>query len=108
MSVSDRHRYRREKLLEAGKIASKALAFTCSQVAAGKPLLAIAESGETRIRELGGQPAFPINISINHHAAHYTPALEDASTVPALALVKIDLGAHVHGYIADNARTVLV
>jgi methionyl aminopeptidase len=108
MSVSDRHRYRREKLLEAGKIASKALAFTCSQVAAGKPLLSIVEAGETRIRELGGQPAFPINISINHHAAHYTPALEDASTVPALALVKIDLGAHVHGYIADNARTVQV
>jgi len=79
MSVSDRHRYRREKLLEAGKIASKALTFTCSQVAAGKPLLAIAEEGETRIRELGGQPAFPINISINHHAAHYTPALEDVS-----------------------------
>ncbi len=72
------------------------------------PLLAIVESGEKRIRELGGHPAFPINISINHHAAHYTPTLEDASTVPELALVKIDLGAHVHGYIADNARTVLV
>lgn len=108
MSVSDRHRYRREKLLEAGKIASKALAFTCNQVAAAVPLLTIAEAGEQRIRELGGQPAFPINISINHHAAHYTPALDDASTVPELALVKIDLGAHVHGYIADNARTILV
>jgi methionyl aminopeptidase len=108
MSVSDRHRYRREKLLEAGIIASKALAYTCSQVAEGKPLLDIAEAGETRIRELGGQPAFPINISINHHAAHYTPDLEDVATVPARALVKIDLGAHIHGYIADNARTVLI
>ncbi|MHA2428139.1 MAG: type II methionyl aminopeptidase [Candidatus Hermodarchaeia archaeon] len=98
----------REKLLQAGKIASEALAFSCSLVKQGESLLAIAEAGEKKILELGGKPAFPLNISINHHAAHYTPSLDDASLIPELALVKIDLGAHVDGYVADNASTVLV
>ncbi len=96
----------REKLLQAGKIASAALEFTCNLVKSGESLLAIAQAGEAQIQKLGGQPAFPINISINHHAAHYTPSLEDNSQVPELALVKIDLGVHVNGYIADTARTI--
>jgi methionyl aminopeptidase len=98
----------REKLLQAGKIASEALAFSCSLVKKGESLLVIAEAGEKKILELGGKPAFPINISINHHAAHYTPSLNDTTQIPELALVKIDLGAHVDGYVADNASTVLV
>lgn len=108
MAATERHEKVREKLLEAGKIASKALAFTCELVKVGSSLLAIAEAGEQKILELGGKPAFPINISVNHHAAHYTPGLEDTTEVPAQSLVKIDLGAHVDGYVADNARTVLV
>lgn len=97
-----------EKLLRAGRIASEALAYTCELVKAGASLLTIAEQGEQYIRKLGGQPAFPINLSIDHHAAHYTPPLNDPTCVPEHALVKVDLGAHVDGYIADNARTVLV
>lgn len=110
MDMSDNTKFEkiREKLLLAGKIASEALSFTCERVKAGESLLAIAEAGEQKIRTLGGNPAFPMNISINHHAAHYTPNLEDRSEIPKLALVKIDLGAHVDGYVADNARTVLV
>lgn len=98
----------REKLLHAGKIASEALTFSCDLVKPGESLLAIAEAGEKKIFELGGRPAFPMNISINHHAAHYTPSPADTTLIPELALVKIDLGAHVDGYIADNASTVLV
>ena len=98
----------REKLLRAGKIASESLAFSCTLVKQGKSLLAIAEAGEKKIFELGGKPAFPINISINHHAAHYTPSSNDTSLIPEQGLVKIDLGAHVDGYVADTASTVLV
>jgi methionyl aminopeptidase len=98
----------REKLLQAGKIASEALVFSCNLVKAGKSLLSIVEAGEKKIQTLGGKPAFPINISVNHHAAHYTPSQDDSTVIPELALVKIDLGAHVDGYIADTARTVLV
>jgi methionyl aminopeptidase len=108
MVITEMREKVREKLLKAGKIASEALLFTCDLVKAGSSLLSIAEAGEQKIQELGGKPAFPINISVNYHAAHYTPSLEDKSQVPALALVKIDLGAHIDGYVADNARTVLV
>ncbi len=97
-----------ERLLKAGRIAAQSLKYTCHQVKAGVPLLKIAEVGEQHIIELGGRPAFPINISVNHHAAHYTPGYGDLTVVPEKALVKIDLGAHVDGYIADTARTVII
>lgn len=108
MSQTDMASKTREKLLQAGEIAAKALAFTCSRVKPGELLLTIVEAGEAKIKELGGHPAFPINISINNHAAHYTPHLGDETSIPDLALVKIDLGVHVNGYIADNARTILI
>ncbi len=98
----------REKLLKAGRIAAQTLNYTCHQVNAGKSLLEIVEIGEQKISELGGRPAFPINVSVNHHAAHYTPSYGDSAVVPEKALVKIDLGVHVDGYIADTARTVII
>ena len=97
-----------ERLLRAGQIAAQALNYTCLQVKAGVPLLKIAEAGEQKIRELEGRPAFPINVSVNHHAAHYTPSYGDSSVVPEKALVKIDVGVHVDGYIADTARTAII
>lgn len=98
----------RKKLLKAGQIAAKTLTYTCSLIQPDNLLLDIAEAGEKQIRDLGGQPAFPINISINDHAAHFTPCINDTHRVPDKALVKIDLGVHIHGFIADTARTVIV
>ena len=108
MSRSNKFLIEQEKYQQAGQIAAKALAFTCQLVKPKQPLLDIAESGEQRIRELGGQPAFPINISVGHHAAHHTPSYEDRQFIPERALVKVDLGVHVEGYIADTAQTVIV
>jgi len=98
----------REKLLQAGSIAAQALTYTCKLVKQNSSLLDIVEGGEQYIRNLGGKPAFPINISIDHHAAHYTPLIDDSVSIPEKALAKIDLGVQVDGYIADTARTVIV
>jgi methionyl aminopeptidase len=68
-------------------------------------LLDVAEFIEDSIRDRGGQPAFPVNISINEIAAHYTPTHDDKQIINEGDLVKIDLGAHVDGYIADRAFT---
>jgi len=92
----------------AGRIASQALSHACSRVEEGTPLLEIAEVGERKIRDLGGQPAFPVNVSVNHHAAHYTSPPGDHRLIPRRALVKVDLGVHIEGYIADTARTIQV
>lgn len=66
----------------------------------------IARRAETVIREMGGQPAFPAQVSRNHIAAHYCSPPGDTSVVQEGDIVKIDLGTHVDGFVTDNATTV--
>ena len=68
----------------------------------------LAEKVEDKIKELGGLPAFPVNISINEIAAHFTPELNDPLILKEDDLVKIDIGVHVDGYMSDVAFTVCV
>lgn len=72
----------------------------------GMPLIEICETAENMIRELGGNPAFPCNVSVNEVAAHYTSPPNDTTVVPEGSLVKVDIGVHVDGYIADTATTI--
>jgi methionyl aminopeptidase len=92
--------------LEAGRIARIVREEAAKRVEAGLKVREFCEWVENRIRELGGEPAFPCNIGINHIAAHYTPTIDDEGTIPEGAVVKIDLGVHIDGYIADTAVTV--
>lgn len=98
----------REKYLKAGKIASQVREESTTLVRVGATLLSVAEALEARIRELGGEPAFPINLSLNELAAHYTPAKNDTTIIPEGAVIKIDVGVHVDGYVADTAHTISV
>ena len=59
-----------------------------------------------RNNERGGQPAFPVNISLNEIAAHYTAEPDDQIVIKDTDVVKIDLGVHIDGYVADTAVTV--
>ena len=95
-----------EMYMRAGEIACRALKYGASLVREGVKLLDIAESIENYIRSLGADPAFPVNISINDLAAHYTPVPNDESHIPSNAIVKLDVGVHVDGYIADTATTI--
>lgn len=95
-----------QKYLEAGRIAARVREEAAQRVREGTKLLDLCEWVEARIRELGGQPAFPCNVSINDVAAHYSPLPGDPSAVPEGAVVKLDIGVHVDGYIADTAVTV--
>ena len=92
------------KLKKAGKIASETVKFARAFIKKDMPLLEIAEKIEQKICELGGKPAFPVNLSINEIAAHTTPAYNDSSL--AYGLLKVDLGAHVEGYVADTAVSI--
>jgi len=51
-------------------------------------------------------PSFPVNISSNEIAAHYTPRYNDKKIFNQGDLVKLDVGSHVDGYIADVAMTI--
>ena len=50
-------------------------------------------------------PAFPCNISLDRNAAHYTPSPLDTARFGE-NMVKLDVGVHVDGYIADAAITI--
>lgn len=93
-----------DKLKKAGGIAVQVKKYAKSFIAKGMPLLEIAEKIEDKIRELGGVPAFPVNLSINEIAAHSTPSWNDAQT--ASGLLKVDIGVHIEGFVADTAITL--
>jgi len=95
-----------EKYRRAGEIAAKVREEMKRKTREGMPIIQICEESEEKIRHMGGRPAFPCNVSVNEIAAHYTSPPGDEKQVPAGALVKIDVGVHVDGYIADTATTV--
>jgi methionyl aminopeptidase len=66
----------------------------------------IVQACDDKIRELGAEPAFPAQLSKNHIAAHYCPPPDDPTLVEEGDILSLDLGAHVDGYVADNALTV--
>jgi methionyl aminopeptidase len=61
----------------------------------GESLLDIAETVEKMILEEGAKPAFPVNISVNDIAAHYTPEFEAPTVLGEKDLVKVDMGVEV-------------
>jgi methionyl aminopeptidase len=95
-----------ECYLKAGKIASEQREKTRKKDHVGCTLLTICESIEREIKESGGTPAFPVNVSLNDIAAHYTAEPNDETTVKENDILKVDIGVHVEGYIADTAVTV--
>jgi methionyl aminopeptidase len=96
---------RYEKHREAGEILAQVRDETAERVEVGASHLEVAAYAEERIRELGGEPAFPVNISIDHEAAHATPTPDDDATFGE-EMVNLDIGVHVDGWLADTAITV--
>ncbi len=95
-----------EKYKAAGKILIEVRDAALELVKPGNRLLEVAEFVESSIRDRGGEPAFPCNISRNEEAAHATPSIDDEAVFGEEDLVKLDIGVHIDGYIADSAVTV--
>ncbi len=93
---------------EAAQIASRARELGLRLTVPGARRRDVAEAVEAFIRDAGAQPAFPANLSRNDEAAHYTPSPDDVAVFEAGDLVKVDVGAHIEGAIADTADTVEV
>jgi methionyl aminopeptidase len=94
----------KEKTIQAGEIAKKVKAFAKEIIKKDMPLLEIANKIDAKIEELGARPAFPVNLSINEIAAHYTPSYNDETK--AHGLLKVDIGIHMDGWIADTAFSI--
>ncbi|MFX1342839.1 MAG: type II methionyl aminopeptidase [Promethearchaeota archaeon] len=95
-----------EKYRRAGKIARQVREEILPQIKVGARVFDLCEAAESRIIELGGGIGFPTNISINEVAAHYTSPEEDTTLIQEGDVVKLDIGVHIDGYIADTAATV--
>src|SRR3989304_3421654 len=98
-----------QKALEKFRVSGKILRETREEmklfVRENMPIVQVCEKAEALIREKGGKPAFPCNVSINEIAAHYTSPPNDERKIPEKALVKVDMGVHVDGYVTDTAFT---
>jgi methionyl aminopeptidase len=94
-----------EKFRLSGKILRETREEMRSFVRENMPIIQVCEKAESLIREKGGKPAFPCNVSINEVAAHYTSPPGDERRIPENSIVKVDLGVHVDGYVTDTAFT---
>lgn len=93
------------KYRKAGAILKEVREEAAGMVKKGAKMVDVAEAIEANIVKKGGLPAFPVNMSVNQEAAHDTPAVND-ERVFGDDIVKLDIGVHIDGYIADTAITV--
>ena len=94
-----------EKHREAGEILATVREEAAERVEVGSGYLELSEWVEGRIRDLGGEPGFPLNISVDNEAAHGAAGVDDERTIGE-EMVKLDIGVHVDGWLADTAVTV--
>ncbi len=96
-----------EKLMrEVGSFSFKAIQRAKDMIKPGVRLLEVAEALELFVKDNGFDIAFPINLSVNSEAAHYTPTLGDSKVFGESDLVKVDFGAGKQGVLGDCAVSV--
>jgi len=97
-----------KKLLKAGRIASQVRREGALRLAKpGTTFLEVMDHCEEKIVKLGGQIAWA-QMALNDTAAHFCPEEDEQASSKEGDVIKIDIGVHLDGYIADNAMTVEV
>ncbi|MDP3728267.1 MAG: M24 family metallopeptidase, partial [bacterium] len=96
----------KEAYLLAGKIHYEVIERSKKLIKSGVSLLAIAQAIE---KDIASYPeaslAFPVNLQLNNEV-HYSPLPGDMRTISKEDIIKVDIGVHVEGYIADGAYTI--
>jgi methionyl aminopeptidase len=95
-----------DMLRRSGQITATARETCKKMIKAGTRLEDIACEAERIIREMGGGLAFPAQLSRNNIAAHYCSPIDDPTVVEEGDIIKLDVGAHVDGWVTDSATTV--
>ena len=91
---------------KAGKLAAEVLQYGKKLIKPGVKLIDVTDKVEKKIESLKVSPAFPPQLSINNVAAHYCPDINETTEFKENDLVKLDLGVHIKGHLADNAVTI--
>jgi methionyl aminopeptidase len=98
--------YDYEKLKEVGRVSYEALQYAKSLVKIGVRVFDVCEKTEEFMKSKGMVPAFPVNISVNEKAAHYTAMIDDKTLFTDKDLVKVDVGARKDDVLGDCAVCV--
>lgn len=93
-----------KRYIKAGKIAADVMGYARNLIKLEMSLAEAAEKIENKIFESGAKCAFPVDLSCNEIAAHYSPLHNDKSV--AKGLVKIDIGVEIDGFPVDTASSV--
>ncbi|XP_060925023.1 proliferation-associated protein 2G4a [Limanda limanda] len=103
-----------------GDIANQALRLVMGAATPGVSVLSLCEKGDAYIMAETGKVfkkekdmkkgiAFPTSVSVNNCVCHFSPLKSDSEyTLKDGDLVKIDLGVHVDGFIANVAHSFVV
>jgi len=96
----------KEAYFRAGKIHYEVCERSKKLIVPGASLLAIAQAIE---KDIASYPeaslAFPVNLQLNNEV-HYSPLPGDTRSIRKEDIIKVDVGVHVEGYIADGAYTI--
>ena len=93
-----------QSYLRAGEISKQVEAYIREQTKPGMLLIDLANKIDAKIEELGAEPAFPVNLSLNEVAAHYSPGSKDETI--AQGILKVDLGVCIDDFISDRAFSI--
>jgi methionyl aminopeptidase len=97
-----------DSYVKAGRIAAQALEYGRKLIKIGASLLEVTEAVEKKIVELGGDFAFPPQISLNDIAAHYCAGFDDKTVFKEGDVAKLDVGVQIDGFVGDTAYTVVL
>lgn len=96
-----------EALEKAGQIAAQARDETAKKIVLGASAVSVLDFCEQRIEELGGEVAWA-QISPTTAAAHVCSTDEEDIIFQKGDLLKLDIGVHIDGWIADTALSVAI
>jgi len=107
-----------QKYKAAAEVAHRAMEEVMKLCKAGARIVDLCKAGDAFIvaeckkalpkEKIERGIAFPTCVSVNNIAGHFSPLKDDKTLLAKNDVVKIDLGAHIDGFIALAARTLVV
>eukprot|EP01029_Cantina_marsupialis_P007756 TRINITY_DN187_c0_g3_i1.p1 TRINITY_DN187_c0_g3~~TRINITY_DN187_c0_g3_i1.p1 ORF type:complete len:380 (+),score=89.86 TRINITY_DN187_c0_g3_i1:51-1190(+) len=108
-----------DKYKAAAEVVNKAMEGVISQCVAGAKVSDVCKFGDAVIEQLCAATfkknkemekglAYPTTVSINECVAHYSPLESESCLLKDGDWLKIKLGAHFDGYVAESAHTMII
>jgi len=104
-----------DKYHQSAELVNRVLARLVTSCVPGTKVVDLCKQGDQLIEEgvatkftkgkIEKGVAFPTSVSVNNCVGHYSPLSSDTLVLQEGDVVKIDLGAHFDGYLAQAAHT---